>query len=197
MSPVFSIGGDSRQSGPSLFPPEPDRAETIAAKVLLLGDIGVGKSSLARRLVFDRFDADYRTTIGVDVFAHDVDLRGEGERARMRLVLWDTDGDYGNRIFETVYPGGASAAVIVADASRPATLAAMMALSDLFAARFPGRPIMRIVNKIDLAPQLAVQEPTAAGAYFSSAKTGVGVRELCAALAQELWRAAIEPAPQR
>jgi GTPase SAR1 family protein len=27
-----------------------------ARKIMLLGEIGVGKSSLARRLVFDRFD---------------------------------------------------------------------------------------------------------------------------------------------
>ena len=43
-----------------------------AAKVMLLGDIGVGKTSIARRLRFDSFEANYKTTIGVDVLTHDV-----------------------------------------------------------------------------------------------------------------------------
>ena len=74
-------------------------AVSAAAKVMLLGDIGVGKSSLARRLVFDRFESDYKSTIGVDVLSCDV-LTALGP---LRLILWDTDGDFGMSIFETVY----------------------------------------------------------------------------------------------
>ena len=35
-----------------------------ARKVMLLGEIGVGKSSIVERLVFDRFDLEYKPTIG-------------------------------------------------------------------------------------------------------------------------------------
>jgi GTPase SAR1 family protein len=49
-----------------------------ARKIMLLGEIGVGKSSIARRLVFDRFEGDYKPTIGVDVYSYDVD-DGAGE----------------------------------------------------------------------------------------------------------------------
>ena len=123
----------------------------ISAKIMLLGDIGVGKTSLARRRVFDKFDADYKTTIGVDVLTHDIELGPECEGEILRLVLWDTDGDFGSRIFETVYLAGASGAIIVADASRPGTLVKMTTLADRFAEHFPGRPVVMIVNKIDLA----------------------------------------------
>ena len=123
----------------------------ISAKIMLLGDIGVGKTSLARRRVFDKFDADYKTTIGVDVLTHDIELGPECGREILRLVLWDTDGDFGSRIFETVYLAGASGAIIVADASRPGTLVKMTTLADRFAEHFPGRPVVMIVNKIDLA----------------------------------------------
>ena len=98
---------------------------SASAKVMLLGDIGVGKSSLARRLVFDRFEADYKSTIGVDILTHDLALAG----GPLRLILWDTDGDFGAGIFESVYLSGASGAVIVADASRPATLVKMANLA--------------------------------------------------------------------
>jgi len=162
-----------------------------SAKVMLLGDIGVGKSSLARRFVFDKFETDYKTTIGVDVLTHDVLLGPECDGANLRLVLWDTDGDFGNRIFETVYVAGASGAIIVADASRPATLVKMAALARRFSEEFPGRPAALIVNKIDLAPRLRETGVEGHGdVLFSSAMTGEGVNELFATLAAAIWRRA-------
>lgn len=161
----------------------------ISAKVMLLGDIGVGKSSLARRFVFDRFESDYKTTIGVDVLTHDVRLGAAGNDEILRFVLWDTDGDFGARIFETVYLVGASAAIVVGDATRPATLVKMARLVAGFEERFPGRPAIAIVNKIDLvggsgegvgAPQLDV--------LYASAKTGQGVTEMFVALGCAILR---------
>ena len=59
-----------------------------SAKVMLLGDIAVGKTSLAKRLVFDRFDADYKTTIGVNVLSHEARV-SEGDDGLLRLVIWE------------------------------------------------------------------------------------------------------------
>jgi small GTP-binding protein len=163
----------------------------ISAKIMLLGDIGVGKTSLARRCVFDKFDADYKTTIGVDVLTHDIELGPECEREVLRLVLWDTDGDFGSRIFETVYLAGASGAIIVADASRPGTLVKMTTLADRFAEHFPGRPVVMIVNKIDLAgPCLETGARAPRDVLYSSAKTGEGVSELFQTLGAAVWRRA-------
>ncbi len=39
----------------------------ISAKIMILGAVGVGKSSVVQRFVCDRFDADYKSTIGVDI----------------------------------------------------------------------------------------------------------------------------------
>lgn len=54
----------------------------LVAKIMLLGPIGVGKTSLLRRLAFDRFESDYKTTIGVDIISHDVTLP-KGDAARL------------------------------------------------------------------------------------------------------------------
>jgi len=160
----------------------------ISAKIMLLGDIGVGKTSLANRFVFDKFDADYKTTIGVDVLTHDVTLGPECDGQTLRLVLWDTDGDFGARIFETVYLAGANGAIVVADASRPGTLAKMALLATRFEERFPGRPVARIVNKIDLAPP-GFSAPEAPGdTILASAKTGEGVEAMFLRLAGAVWR---------
>lgn len=162
----------------------------MSAKVMLLGDIGVGKSSLARRFVFDRFETEYKTTIGVDILTHDVDLGPEVGNATLRFVLWDTDGDFGARIFETVYLAGASAAIVVADATRPATLVKMAGLVARFEEVFPGRPVAAIVNKIDLAPDVPVAAEAAGriDVVYTSAKTGQGVAEMFLALGQAVWR---------
>ena len=64
-----------------------------SAKIMLLGEIAVGKTSIAKRLVFDRFDSDYKTTIGVNVLSHEVTVYAGGAN-KMRLVIWDTDGDF-------------------------------------------------------------------------------------------------------
>lgn len=150
-----------------------------AKKVMLLGEIGVGKSSLARRLVFDKFEFDYKPTIGVDVYRYVVpDAPG---RAQMSLIIWDTDGNFGDAIFRHIYMKEASAALIIGDLSRPATLDTMVKLADGFADAFPGRHAGFIVNKTDLVPD-AETAPlpamlTRPGASFirTSAKTGSNV----------------------
>lgn len=120
----------------------------MARKVMLLGEIGVGKSSLARRLVFDKFEFDYKPTIGVDVYRYDVPATPS--RPQMSLILWDTDGNFGDAIFKHIYMKEASAALIIADLTRQQTLDTQRSLAAGFSAAFPGRHIGYVINKIDL-----------------------------------------------
>lgn len=46
-------------------------------KVLVLGELNVGKSSLIRRFHEDKFDDKLCTTVGVDFFVHDLELNGK------------------------------------------------------------------------------------------------------------------------
>jgi Ras-related protein Rab-5C len=165
---------------------------TRSSKILLLGDIGVGKTSLAKRFVFDSFDADYKTTIGVDILTHDIALGPDCNDAAMRLVLWDTDGDFGDRIFASVYALGSQGAIIVADATRPNTLTHMSDLAAEFSDRFPGRPMCAIINKIDLvAPadrNFKVDGMDREEILLGSALTGEGVEPLFRSLGEAIWR---------
>lgn len=167
-------------------------ARTRSAKLMLLGDIGVGKTSLAKRLVFDRFDGTYKTTIGVDVLTYDIALSPACNNETMRLVLWDTDGDFGQAIFSTMYVAGASGAIVVADATRPASFERMGGLLKMFRERFPGRPALAIINKIDLMTPGVILPETGdlhgAGRTLSSALTGEGVAEAFRSIAETIWR---------
>lgn len=162
----------------------------LTAKVMLLGDMGVGKTSILHRLVHDRFEGEYKTTLGVEILGYDVPAGVLGEPAR--LVLWDTDGEFGSRIFDTVYVAGASAAVIVSDVTRPQTIVHMAELARGFEMAFPGRPYSALVNKMDLAgsgfdagrfDQLGLQ-----AIKFVSAQTGAGVADTFAELVKTIRR---------
>lgn len=147
-----------------------------ARKIMVLGAIGVGKTSLSNRLAFDRFEGAYKATIGVDIYTTNVEVAGEVTP----LVLWDTDGDFGLTIFKTVYLKGAGGAVVVGDVTRAASLEQMERLIAGFRDAMPGRPCAALFNKSDLlgrpAPELASFGREADFALFTSAATGEGVR---------------------
>ncbi len=141
-----------------------------ARKVMLLGEIGVGKSSLARRLVFDKFSREYKPTIGVEVYRYDIPAPALIEP--MSLILWDTDGNFGDAIFRHVYIKQAAAAVIVGDQSRPDTIDKMIRLALGFAEVLPGRAIHFVLNKDDLVDKAAALD--AEGHLTSPQLAGLG-----------------------
>lgn len=150
-----------------------------AHKVMLLGEIGVGKSSLARRLVFDKFEFDYKPTIGVDIYRYEVpETPG---RPHTSLIIWDTDGNFGEAIFRHIYMKEAAAALIIGDLTRISSLDTMIKLGDGFREAFPGRHAAFVVNKTDLVAEADMAPLPAALAHGSlnltrtSAKTGSNV----------------------
>ena len=58
------------------------------AKILLVGNSGVGKTSLMLRFTNDQFSLNHIPTIGVDYKMKKVEIEGE----RVNLQLWDTAG---------------------------------------------------------------------------------------------------------
>lgn len=161
-----------------------------ARKIMLLGDIGVGKTSLVRRIVHDQFAFDYRATVGVDVYAYQIPAGGPLGQP-MSVVLWDTDGDLGESILEHVYCRGATAALLVGDVTRRATVVQALKLAERFEETFPGRPGVLLLNKSDLVATEGDHAPTLpAGllALRTSARTGDNVLEALTRLASIIER---------
>ena len=89
----------------------------IAKKVLLVGNFGVGKTSLIRRFVQNKFSEDYISTIGVRVSSKVVEF----ENNEVKLLIWDVAGTSGDEKIPKAYFLGASAAMFVFDLSRSET----------------------------------------------------------------------------
>ncbi|XP_045896884.1 ras-related protein Rab-38 [Micropterus dolomieu] len=91
-------------------------------KVLVIGDLGVGKTSIIRRYVHQSYSTNYRATIGVDFALKVLNWNSE----TIRLQLWDIAGQerFGN--MTRVYYREAMGAFIVFDVTRPTTFEAVM-----------------------------------------------------------------------
>ena len=87
-------------------------------KVLLTGAAAVGKTSLVQRFIKNRFAANYKLTVGVDILTKDVEFR-PGEIAT--LSIWDIGGQQRFEFIRSTFYKGAAGALLVFDLSRAQT----------------------------------------------------------------------------
>jgi small GTP-binding protein len=71
---------------------------------MVLGDPSVGKTSLIRRFVENRFSEEYLTTIGVEFLKKELLI---DEKTKVTLVLWDVAGQAKWTQFKKAYYQGA------------------------------------------------------------------------------------------
>jgi Ras family len=116
---------------------------TQRRKIVLLGEMAVGKTSIVRRLTLDRFEGNYKGTIGHDIFTYRLGGLGPNKDQDMELVVWDTDGGLGAGVFhQDAAVKGARAVIIVGDVSRQRTLHTMAALAKSCDEHLPGRHVL-------------------------------------------------------
>ena len=78
-------------------------------KICLLGEGGVGKTCLARRLCFNTFDMDTKLTVGVDFYTHDFPILVGGKKKDIvRLSIWDFGGQENFKRLFPYYLNGAN-----------------------------------------------------------------------------------------
>ena len=159
---------------------------TIAKKVCLMGDFAVGKTSLVRRFVHNRFDETYVSTIGVKVSRKTLVIPHDEEIVELTMMIWDLGS---NEEFERARASclrGAAGGVLVCDLTRPRTLDSLRACADELTSRNSNVRLAVAANKADLADQRqpvtqeihAVAASPEAPYYLTSAKTGDEVETL-------------------
>jgi len=80
-------------------------------KLLIIGDSGVGKSSILLRFADDMFSGSYITTIGVDFKIRTINVNDE----RVKLQIWDTAGQERFRTITSTYYRGTHGVIVVYD----------------------------------------------------------------------------------
>lgn len=80
-------------------------------KMVLLGDAGVGKSSLAQRFVTNNFKPYCETTIGASFMSKMIMIKGKP----VKCQIWDTAGQEKYHSLAPMYYRGAGAAILVYD----------------------------------------------------------------------------------
>eukprot|EP01120_Amphizonella_sp_Union-15-10_P017213 TRINITY_DN94_c0_g1_i2.p1 TRINITY_DN94_c0_g1~~TRINITY_DN94_c0_g1_i2.p1 ORF type:complete len:215 (-),score=52.44 TRINITY_DN94_c0_g1_i2:168-812(-) len=131
-----------------------EKHKELLYKVLVVGDIGTGKTSIIKRYVHGIFSMHYKSTIGVD-FA--LKVINWDPNTTVRLQLWDIAGQerFGN--MTRVYYKEAVGAMVVFDVTRVSTFEAVQKWkSDIdIKVSIPGTdkpiPVVLLANKIDLA----------------------------------------------
>ena len=163
----------------------------LAHKVCLLGDFGVGKTSLVSRFVRNTFSDKYLTTVGVKVDSKEVAL---DERGPVRLVVWDIAGKSALDALNMSYLRGASGLLLVADGTREPTMRTAIDLILQSRSQLPDAHAVLLVNKLDLVERWEVAPSTLAelrktlAVIETSALSGDGVEQAFAELASGLVR---------
>lgn len=86
-------------------------------KLLLIGDSGVGKSSLLLRFADNSYTGNYITTIGVDFKIRTITI----DNQRVKLQIWDTAGQERFRTITSTYYRGTHGVVVVYDVTNANT----------------------------------------------------------------------------
>jgi len=177
----------------------------VSKKICLVGDFGVGKTSLVRRFVDSSFSDQYLTTVGVKISRKLVQLDRTAPilAASVQLLIWDLEGSSKFKEISSTHLQGASGAVIVADLSRAETIKNIEDHIITFLTINPKASIIIALNKTDLViAETAAQTLQAIaqiqqnsvfnhlqpflGAYLTSAKTDLCVNEIFAKLAHKI-----------
>ncbi len=159
----------------------------VKRKVLLLGDGAVGKTSLLRRFVVDKFSDEYITTIGTKVTKKDVTVGKPPNDVGLIMQIWDVLGQKGYGGVQETAAKGAQGVLFVHDLTREDTRRSVEEYWMPMVWRLAGRiPMVIVGNKVDLLEEerIAAHEYSyyLSEKYFSpsvmtSAKTGEKVEE--------------------
>jgi Ras-related protein Rab-5C len=171
--------------------PKKQESKEFEIKICLLGDVNVGKTSIASRFCKNSFNDNYINTIGGAYQQQNITLNNG---VKIKLHIWDTSGQDRFRSMTNLYYRDAQVAILTYDVTNEQTLESLNywlnELNDKV--EIDNMVLCLAGNKNDVdASKKTV--PTSKGKAFAeehnmifyetSAKTGAGVKELFQAIA--------------
>lgn len=124
----------------------------VAAKVLLLGDINVGKTSIFHRLLYDQFSSSYLQTIGADLGFSTLNLtsKDENDQLAVGLQIWDIGGQEQLARATKLYYKDAVIIIPVVDISNVASLHSLHYWLQDVMSKIYDPYVVLLLNKADL-----------------------------------------------
>ncbi len=159
--------------------------ETFEMKICVVGTFAVGKSSLVRRFVEDRFDPQYMNTIGATIKQKRLIWDG----LTMDMNIWDMEDN--TDVMHSSYLWGANVFLAVCDLSRLQTIPYLWSNIRQLQIQYPTIPIIVAGNKADLVNQPRLPLPddlqeSVEAVVLTSAKTGENVYRLFSLIASKI-----------
>jgi len=123
----------------------------VLLKVIVLGDSGVGKTSLMNQYVNKKFSGQYKATIGADFLTKEVIV----DDRIVTMQIWDTAGQERFQSLGQAFYRGADCCVLVFDVSLTKSFKSLDIWRDEFLVQASPRdpenfPFVVLGNKIDL-----------------------------------------------
>ena len=147
-------------------------------KIVLVGNFGVGKTSLIRRFVENSFSEEYLSTIGVSI--------SKKTLGNATIMIWDIEGHTEFKPIYKQYLLGAKGFIIVADLLREESMDAIESHIKLSHEVVKDAPVCIALNKSDMPHTLDDAKltsiknlsPSVIKVLKTSAKSGDAVEEL-------------------
>lgn len=168
-------------------------------KLVLLGESGVGKSSIALRYVRGEFNENGEATIGAAFLTKTVNVRGQN----VKFDIWDTAGQERYHSLAPMYYRGAPAAIVVYDVtSQSSYIRAQAWIKELLQQGNSQMVICLAGNKADMASEKRAisredgkEHAEENGLLFAetSAKTGLNIEDMFINLAAKIVATTMPP----
>ena len=163
-------------------------SKSFIYKICVVGDGGVGKTSMVLRYTDDSFKENYMMTIGSNFATKSVDLP-EFPQYNIKLQIWDLAGQKHFSFVRPPFYRGATGIIYVFDLTRRSSFTNLPDWKTEVEKVVTGRPSILVGNKLDLADEghreIALQdgeslkkELQALSYYETSAKEGLKVQDV-------------------
>lgn len=163
-------------------------------KVLLVGEGGVGKTSLIKKFVYQKFDEKYIKTLGTNISKKDVPLGPDHNNETAHLQIWDV---LGQKVFQAIIKSafnGARGVIFVCDITDEQSFKKLEVWVNYAYEFGPKASFLFIANKSDLPDHKFTIEDLEkfaskfnAPAFVTSAKSGDHVDDAFARIGQSVY----------
>ena len=162
------------------------KSQTLEAKIVLLGDINVGKTSIASRYCKNTFNEHHINTIGGAYLQQKIVL---SNGVSIKLHIWDTSGQERFRTMTNLYYHDAQAAILTYDVTNEESLKSLDYWINELKGKVETDNMILILagnkcdvsdeeRKVDMRKGMQVAEKYGMTFFETSAKAGTGIVEL-------------------